>query len=198
MTAWTYQENSLLSPSRVAALAQCWSTLWKVSHGETDGARQAVRYLREEVPLPHRYSVCAGLIEVLLAEFEEGELPTAVARLDSIVRPVPMESGHWRLTRDGTHWIDNLHLSQRLLEVGDTAGARRQFLAGGWMSPRALDPQYWWHWAVYRVLERKWEMDDLTHRLRGKVITANLLHRTSKSGRHEQPARTCQSLLAPQ
>jgi serine/threonine-protein kinase len=37
--------------------------------------------------------------------------------------------------------------------AGDTAGARRQFLAGGWMSPRELDPQYWWHWAVYRVLD---------------------------------------------
>jgi hypothetical protein len=40
-------------------------------------------------------------------------------------------------------------------------------------------------------------MDDSTHRLRGRVITANLLHLSSFLGRHEQPARTCQSLPAP-
>ena len=37
--------------------------------------------------------------------------------------------------------------------VGDTAGARAQFVAGGVMSPRELDPQPWWHWALFRVLE---------------------------------------------
>ncbi len=41
----------------------------------------------------------------------------------------------------------------RISSVGDTASARRQFNAGGWMSPRELDPQYWWHWAVFRVLD---------------------------------------------
>ena len=108
---------------RGPALARCWSTLWKVAHGDTEGAPEAVRYLREEAPLPYRYSVCAGLIEVLVAEQEGGDMRSAVARLDSIVRPVPMESPGFSLERDGTHWIDNLVLSRKLVQVGDTAKA---------------------------------------------------------------------------
>jgi hypothetical protein len=60
---------------------------------------------------------------VLVAERERAGLRSAVARLDSIVRPVPMETGGFWLTRDGTHWIDNIFLSQKLLQVGDTATA---------------------------------------------------------------------------
>ena len=108
---------------RAPALARCWSTLWKVTHGDTEGAPEAVRYLQEEVPLPYRYSVCAGLIEVLVTEQEGGDLRSAVVRLDSIVRPVPMEPPSGLLARDGTHWIDNLFLSRRLVQVGDTAAA---------------------------------------------------------------------------
>ncbi len=108
---------------RGPALARCWSTLWKASHGDTGGVPEAVRYLREEVPLPYRYSVCAGLIEVLVAEQEGGDVQSAVVRLDSIVRPAPMEPPGGQLARDGTHWIDNLFLSRRLVQVGDTAAA---------------------------------------------------------------------------
>jgi tRNA A-37 threonylcarbamoyl transferase component Bud32 len=109
--------------TRLPALARCWTTLWKVSHGDLQGSSEAVRYLRDDVPLPYRYSVCAGLIDVLVAEREGAGLSAAVARLDSIVRPVPMELGHWILTRDGTHWIDNLFLSQKLAQVGNTEAA---------------------------------------------------------------------------
>jgi hypothetical protein len=108
---------------RGPALARCWSTLWKVSHGDTEGASEAVRYFREEVSLPYRYAVCAGLIEVLVAEQEGVDLRSAVVRLDSIVQPVPMEPPWLLLERDGTHWIDNLFLSRQLVQVGDTVGA---------------------------------------------------------------------------
>jgi TolB-like protein/Flp pilus assembly protein TadD len=37
--------------------------------------------------------------------------------------------------------------------VGDTAAARAHFLAGGVLDPRELDPQPWWHWALFRVLD---------------------------------------------
>ncbi|MCK5447358.1 MAG: serine/threonine protein kinase, partial [Gemmatimonadetes bacterium] len=109
--------------TRYRALAHCWSTLWKVAHGDTAGAPEALRYLREDVPLPYRYSVCAGLIEVLVAEQEGGDLQAAVSRLDSIVRPVPMEMPLGYTPRDGTGWIDNLFLSRRLVQVGDTVAA---------------------------------------------------------------------------
>jgi hypothetical protein len=116
--------------SRNLALSRCWSTLWQTAHRETSGARESVRYLREDVPLPYRWSVCAGLIEVLLAE-QQGEDPRqAILRLDSTVRPVPMEApgGGWQLgtnwiTRDGTHIVDNLILARKLATVGDTVGA---------------------------------------------------------------------------
>jgi hypothetical protein len=109
--------------TRIPALAHCWSTLWRVSHGDTAGATETARYLREDVPLPYRYSVCAGIIDVLVAEQVGGDVRSAVARLDSTVEPVPMEPGNWYLTRDGTHWVDNLFLSRKLLQVGDTVGA---------------------------------------------------------------------------
>jgi hypothetical protein len=125
-TGWITVEEPSRDPepeTRYPALARCWSTLWKVSQGETAGARETVRYLREELRLPGRYAVCAGLIEVLVAEQEGGDLQSAVVRLDSIVRPVPMPPARWLVERDGTFWIDNLFLSRKLVEVGDTAAA---------------------------------------------------------------------------
>jgi tRNA A-37 threonylcarbamoyl transferase component Bud32/tetratricopeptide (TPR) repeat protein len=114
---------------RGPALARCWTTLWHVAQGEVHSARETIRYLREEVPQPYRYSVCAGLIDVLLTEQEEGDLHPSVLRLDSIVRPVPMEGEGPFQIRDGTHFIDNLFLARRLADVGDSvralAAARR-------------------------------------------------------------------------
>ena len=60
---------------------------------------------------------------MLVAEQKGGDLRLAVVRLDSIVRPVPMESPYGATARDGTHWIDNLFLSRKLAQVGDTAAA---------------------------------------------------------------------------
>jgi hypothetical protein len=107
---------------RRPAVARCWSALWKVTQGDTEVAPEAVRYLREDVPLPYRYSVCAGLIEVMVAQEEDGDVRSAVLALDSIVRPVPMEPP-LELHRDRTHWVDNLFLSRMLVQVGDTAKA---------------------------------------------------------------------------
>jgi hypothetical protein len=113
-------------PSPVAsnlALAKCWSTLWDLSHGSTEGAADVVAYLRHEAPLPYRWSVCAGLIEVFRAKRDGSDLRAPLLALDSIVRPAPMESpGSWGF-RDGTHYVDNLFVSRELAGVGDTVGA---------------------------------------------------------------------------
>jgi hypothetical protein len=114
---------------RNLAISRCWSTLWQTAHREISGAKESVRYLREEVPLPYRWSVCSVLIEVLLAEQQGEDLRQAILRLDSTVRPVPMDSpggghgGTYSITRDGTHIVDNLILARKLAAVGDTAGA---------------------------------------------------------------------------
>jgi hypothetical protein len=105
------------------ALARCWSTLWKAAHGDTEEAAETLRYLREDVLLPYRYSVCAGFIEVLVAEQTGGDIRAAVTRLDSMVRPVPMDPPWGFIARDGTGWIDNLFLSRKLVQVGDTVSA---------------------------------------------------------------------------
>ena len=114
-SGWTIEDQDF-------ARALCWSTLWRVDRGQVAGAADAVRYLREVAPLPYRWSVCAALIEVFLSEAEGGNTRAAVRRLDFIVSSVPMEdptSG----ARDGTHFVDNLFLSQRLPLVGDTSAA---------------------------------------------------------------------------
>lgn len=72
------------------ARARCWTALWNMVYGDARGATGALTHLREQAPLPYRWSVCAGLIEVYLAELEGGDVRSAVIDLDSIVRPVPM------------------------------------------------------------------------------------------------------------
>jgi len=124
---------------RGPALARCWTTLWHVTHGEVRGALETIRYLREEVPQPYRYSVCAGLIDVLLAEQNGGDLQPAVLRLDSIVRPVPMEGAGPFQIRDGTHFIDNLFLARRLADVGDSVRALAAARRGqSWQASRVV------------------------------------------------------------
>ena len=80
------------------AVSLCRSTLWRLAHGQTAGARQVQRDLvqmREPdllgrgQPSPVRAVVCAGLIGALLAEREGGDARGAVLQLDSIVRPAP-------------------------------------------------------------------------------------------------------------
>jgi len=114
---------------RNTALARCWSTLWRTARGAIDGAEETVRYLRGDVPLPYRWSVCASLIEVLLAQQRGDDPLQAIMRMDSTVRPVPMEpsigweAGAMWFSRDGTQILDNLILARKLAEVGNTAGA---------------------------------------------------------------------------
>lgn len=105
-----------------SARARCWSTLWHVAHGKVTGARETMRYLREDVPLRYRWSVCAGLIDVLVAEQERGDVRAAVLRLDSIVRPAPEHAWKWG-GRDLTVWIDNLLLARLLAQYGEPARA---------------------------------------------------------------------------
>ena len=96
-SAWTIEDRDF-------ARAVCWGALWRVRHGQDEGAVEAIQYLRAVAPLPYRWSVCAGIIEVLLAELNGDDATEALARLDSVVSPVPMEdptSGE----RDGTHFI---------------------------------------------------------------------------------------------
>jgi serine/threonine-protein kinase len=80
------------------AVDLCRTTLWRLSHGQTAGARQVQRelmqtrvpdFLGRGQPSPVRAGVCAGLIGALLAEREGGDVRAAALRLDSIVRPGP-------------------------------------------------------------------------------------------------------------
>ena len=83
---------------RRRAFDLCRSTIWRLEHGQTAGARQAQRELGQTrdpdilgrgQPSPVRAEVCAGLIGALLAEREGGDARAAVLRLDSIIRPAP-------------------------------------------------------------------------------------------------------------
>jgi tRNA A-37 threonylcarbamoyl transferase component Bud32 len=107
---------------RNIALSRCWSELWRTTHGDVSRARETIQYLREGVPLPYRWAVCAGIVEVLLTEHERGDLKSSVSRLDSIVRSVPMEDPYSGI-RDGTHFVDNLFLARLLRQVGYTDAA---------------------------------------------------------------------------
>jgi tetratricopeptide (TPR) repeat protein len=113
--------------------SRCWSTVWALRHGDGRKAGATAKYLREG-----GNPVCAGLIEVLLADLEGSDRRAAVLRWDSIVHPAPLpgDRGDW------THGIDNLLLARLLVEVGDTAGA----LAA---SRRRYAPRLWWSFEIY-------------------------------------------------
>jgi Protein kinase domain len=121
------------------AIARCWSTLWRIGHGDTTGAHKTARYLNDEVQLPYHLPVCAGLIEVLLTRAEGGDLHSAVRHWDGIVHsaPVPVLDFAAKpdaITRDGTLGLENVLSARLLLQVGDTnaalAAARRRFYDG--------------------------------------------------------------------
>jgi hypothetical protein len=102
--------------------ARCWSTLWRLQHGDSSGARAAARYLRTEVPTPYKFPVCAGLIDVLVARALGTNVRATIQRWDSVVRPMPVPPmSAWR--EDGTRGLDNLLLARLLLQSGDTTAA---------------------------------------------------------------------------
>jgi len=124
------------------ARARCWSALWHVEHGQLEGARATVRYLREDVPLPYRWSVCAGLIGVLLAERQRGDVRGALLRLDSIARPATPFEDWPAWSGDLTGLIDNLVLARLLPRYGEAAralaAARRGRATGTWTADVSL------------------------------------------------------------
>lgn len=129
--------NAISAPDgRDRAIALCWSTVWRLAHGDAHGARSAARYLGEEVALPYHLPVCAGLIEVMSTKIEGGDLRAAVRRWNAIVRPAPLPVYDFGedpnvIVRDGTLGLDNLLLARFLVQVGDTnaalAAAKRRF-----------------------------------------------------------------------
>jgi len=82
-------------------------------------------------------AVQVGLTHAYLSEFDEARrwFETAIS-----VGPFELRPRVWKA---------------RVLisAAGDTAGARAEFEAGDVLTPRELDPQSWWHWAVFRVID---------------------------------------------
>jgi len=126
-------EQAALEGPRYAS--RCWSTVWALRHGDGEKAGAMARHLRDE-----GNPVCAGLIEVLLADLQGGDRRAAVLRWDSIVHPAPLPFER----EDWTNGIDNLLLARLLVQVGDTAGA----LAA---SRRRFAPEPYWQALVHLV-----------------------------------------------
>jgi hypothetical protein len=117
-----------------AARARCWGALWRTRHGDTTGAAQVGERLRTTVEPPHRFAVCALLVEVLAANGERQSLEL-IRRLDTLVRaaPFPLETWEDPPRDDLTQYVDNLVLARLLSAAGDTAAAlaaaRRRYRA---------------------------------------------------------------------
>ncbi len=103
-------------------------------------------------------AVQAGLTHIYLRDFDEAEryFDRAIAVAPDLLRP--------------RVWMARLLLTAE----GDTTGARAQFEAGDVMMPQQLDPQAWWHWAVFRVLEGP--SDDNFRRLDGLDVEPQFRH----------------------
>jgi hypothetical protein len=104
------------------SIGRCWDTMWKAAHGDTRGARETVRHVQEIVDIP---DLCTFFIDVYVAESEGVDFPSAVARLDSLVRPGWIPGGHYLTSHHPLTPVANLFLSRVLVQAGDTAGALR-------------------------------------------------------------------------
>jgi hypothetical protein len=122
------------------SFARCWSTLWRVARADTVGARGSVRHLEDPERYDPRWAQCPTMIEVLLARQENVDAAPALARLDSIIRPGPLNSqchlmqGYWCSN------IEDLFLVRELARDGDTLGALTA----------ARRPKPWNSWGVDR------------------------------------------------
>jgi hypothetical protein len=135
-------------PPRASAddrdLARCWIALWRLQHGDTTGARATRRYLESDVARRYRFAGWARLIEVLVTAAAGGDVRTALLRMDSVVRELPLPTGH----RQWLPWpteVQNLMLARMLPRYGEperalAAARRRKYRAAG-NYPAAL-PEY--------------------------------------------------------
>jgi serine/threonine-protein kinase len=133
-------DSSPPPPSHVSGVAHCWSALWRLDRGDTDAAHAAIGYLRHEARFPERYTVCAALLDALLARAEGRDPQAAVLRLDSLAREGPQDLylGWWLTEHDHMSGLRNLLDVRLLLEIGDTTRAleatRRGQGGGAWRS----------------------------------------------------------------
>jgi serine/threonine-protein kinase len=79
----------------------------------------------------------AGITYLFLDDYQEAErhFGRAMAFAPDQIRPYV--------------WLARVHLSWR----GDTARAREFIQEADRVDPRVLDPQAWWHWALFRILD---------------------------------------------
>jgi hypothetical protein len=96
-----------------AVVGRCWTTLWRVGHGDTLQARAVARGLAADSAL-----VCADVLDVLMNKAAHADLREPLRRLDGLIRPL----GFVRRPRVSP-WVVNLLLARMLPEIGDSVGA---------------------------------------------------------------------------
>jgi hypothetical protein len=101
-------------PTEERAQAVVWTTLWHVAHGDLRGVDAARRYLTT-VDRPWRFAGWVGLIDVVRAQAEGGDVRAAALRLDSIVRGLPLP----RMGDPIAAEVQNLLLARMLAQIGD-------------------------------------------------------------------------------
>jgi hypothetical protein len=123
----------------VSALARCWLTQREVGGGDVERVERTARFLRDSVPYPGDFAVCAALLQAHRARSLGQDVRDLAVHLDTLVRsdPSPWQN-HMPAGKRSIVWADpaaalnphdisldvaNLYLSDLLLEIGDTSAA---------------------------------------------------------------------------
>lgn len=122
------------------AVAACWVSQWRLSHGDTTGVTRAIALLRrleaddragrlDGLPGSGRWLICPALLEAQRARVVGRGALEAARALDRLTRPLPLPRRHWwSLFQRSTHdqlrvYSENLDVARLLAAAGDTAAA---------------------------------------------------------------------------
>ena len=115
------------------AMAVFWTTLWQLSNGGMQGAREAIRYLDDEAERWGHFAVFARMLEVLVTRAEGADVSPTVLQMDSLARTLPLPVRRLGWAPNPTN-VENLFLARELARIGETeralAASRRRFYGG--------------------------------------------------------------------
>jgi serine/threonine-protein kinase len=128
--------------SDVRAQAVAWLALWRLGHGELQGVDDARQYLTSQVDRPWRFAGWVHSIDAMRAKVEGADPRTALLRLDSVVRELPLPEEGFPLPAE----VQNLLLGRMLVDVGETeralAAIRRRPYWGPFCEQYLSAPEY--------------------------------------------------------